>query len=327
MVKSYRLNIIGLLVCVAAFCGCANTPEVQVSARECASMPDGGRAAACATALNGKAYVFAGRDSVGRNRNDLWSYDAAGDTWTHLGITPLKKRVNACMIAYDDALYMGLGFNGKVYVDSCYLRDWWRYTPASGKWERLADYPNRNSVGAILAAKDGQIYAYYGCGHFMQQEVYRYEIAENRWDAMPATGERNPSAFGCAGAQLNGFMYFGTGFDARNLTMWHSASIGENHWQRLASLPGKGREFAVCAASNEYVYLFGGRYFGGDMTGGEVFESYMRYSPDNNQWEWCGTMPCGRAENQIAFTINGNVYFGLGEDENKHVIDKIYCIE
>ena len=63
------------------------------------------------------------------------------------------------------------------------------------------------------------------------------------------------------------------------------------------------------------------------MTGGEIFDTYLRYSPEKDRWEWCGTMPCGRAENQIAFTIDGTVYFGLGEDETGIAIDKLYRIE
>jgi hypothetical protein len=38
-------------------------------------------------------------------------------------------------------------------------------------------------------------------------------------------------------------------------------------------------------------------------------------------------MPCGRGENQIAFGIGNKIYFGLGENENRVLIDKLYCIE
>lgn len=126
---------------------------------------------------------------------------------------------------------------------------------------------------------------------------------------------------------LNGCLYYGLGYNTHNLTQWYEVDLPTDTWKRIRSLPGKGREFAACAASNEHVYVFGGRYFGGDMTGGEVFETYMRYSPAKDQWEWCGTMPCGRAENQIAFSIGSKVYFGLGEDEKGHVMNQLYCIE
>jgi hypothetical protein len=38
-------------------------------------------------------------------------------------------------------------------------------------------------------------------------------------------------------------------------------------------------------------------------------------------------MPCGRAENMIAFTIDGKVYYGLGENEKGQLINTLYQIE
>ena len=63
------------------------------------------------------------------------------------------------------------------------------------------------------------------------------------------------------------------------------------------------------------------------MTGGEVFPDILQYSPKEDEWRQAGEMPCGRAENQIAFAINGKVYFGLGEDENGTMINQLYCLE
>ena len=75
------------------------------------------------------------------------------------------------------------------------------------------------------------------------------------------------------------------------------------------------------------MYVFGGRYFAGEMTGGEVFGYIWRYDPTDDEWSRGGAMPCGKAENQIAFAIGNKVYFGLGEDEEGRTINKLYCIE
>ena len=53
----------------------------------------------------------------------------------------------------------------------------------------------------------------------------------------------------------------------------------------------------------------------------------MRYNVLKDCWEYCSTMPCGRAENMIAFTINGKVYYGLGENEKGQLINTLYQIE
>ena len=191
----------------------------------------------------------------------------------------------------------------------------------------VVTYPSSNTVAPVSYCLNHHIYVFYGCGHVQQNEVWQYAISSDTWTQLPKASHATPRAFGCAGAEAQGIAYIGLGFNSRNLTDWYRVVLPDNTWTACSSLPGKGREFCVCASNNNYIYLFGGRYFGGDMTGGEIFETYLRYAPDKDSWEWCGTMPCGRAENQIAFTIDGKVYFGLGENEKGQIINQLYCIE
>ncbi len=322
--KSFVVYIICLLVLLAS---CAtDPPQVDDCWVSCASLP-AGRASACATVLNGKAYAFGGRDSAGVFRNDLWQYDPAQDTWTTLGATPLKARVNAAITAVDDALYLGLGYSARhAYNDSAYQRDWWRFTPANSQWKRLANFPNQNTVAATLAVIGKDIYALYGCGHAQQKEVWRYTIATDTWSQLPEADNALPRAFGCKGAVCANVLYFGTGFNSKNLRDWFMVTLPDNQWTSRKDIPGKGREFSACTATDDHVYLFGGRYFGGDISGGEVFDTYLRYHPATDSWA-VGKMPCGHAENQIAFTIDGIVYFGLGEDACGKPINKLYRLE
>lgn len=273
--------------------------------------------------------MFAGRDSSGIYRNDLWQYNAQTDTWTDLGAAPMKARVNATIAAHGDKLYAGLGYSDKrAYHDSAYLRDWWEYTPATKQWKRLADYPTKRTIAVASFAIDGTIYALYGFGPVgFSNDICTYNIAKNKWERWPENSSRAGICCGGRGALLEGTYYFGTGYNTHNLNHWFAVSVETDQWQRRASLPGKGREFGACAASNKYVYLFGGRYFAGDMTGGEVFDTYLRYTPQTDQWEYCGQMPSGRAENLVAFTIGDKAYFGLGEDADGQVIDKLYYVE
>ena len=316
-----------ILFATVLLTACTHVPEKKVRVHACASMPEG-RASACACVCDGKAYVFGGRDHAGTYLNDLWQYDPATDSWTDLGTTPLKARVNAAMASCGDKLYVGLGYSAlRAYKDSAYQQDWWEYSPATNQWKSLAQYPSANTVKPVSYCVDNRIYVLYGCGHAQQNEVWQYDPSSDTWTQLPHVAQMAPRAFGCTGAAIDGTAYFGSGFDSHNLRDWYRLSLPDNRWTACASLPGKGREFSACAASKEYVYVLGGRYFGGDMTGGEVFDSFLRYAADKDQWEWCGTMPCGRAENQIAFAIDGKVYFGLGEDEKGQTIDKIYRIE
>ena len=322
-VKKYIVFCLAVLLLAA----CRQVPQAEVQAVTCATMPNGGVASARACAMDGKAYVFAGRDKDGVYQTALWEYDPKADTWGRIADVPGPGRVNASIAAVNGTLYLGLGYAGNhAYVDSCYLQDWWSYTPATNQWKHLADFPNRNTVAAVMGADGSSVYALFGCGYVQQSAAWQYLVAEDRW--VPLLQQKHKgAAFGCTGTMHRGLLYMGTGFNAHNLTDWYSVALPDNHWEPCSSLPGKGREFSTCASDNRYIYLFGGQYFGGDMTGGEIFDSYMRYSPDANQWEWCGRMPCGRAVNQIAFAIDGKVYFGLGENEKGTVLNGLYCIE
>ena len=320
-------NALYILIAAVFFAACSNTPETNVSVRECAPMPEG-RASACACAMGGNAYVFSGRTAGKKYLNDLWQYAPRTDTWTNLGKGPMAARVNATIAAYDGKLYAGLGYSAThAYRDSAYQRDWWEYTPETNQWRRLANFPTANTVAPVSFAKDGCVYVLYGFGYGFTRDIWRYEIATDKWTMIDDDWRRAKSNFGGRGAWLGGLLYYGTGYNTSNLRDWWATDVVSNHWEQKASIPGKGREFAACAASGEYVYLFGGRHFAGDMTGGEIFETYMRYTPEKDRWEWCGAMPCGRAENQIAFTIDGKAYFGLGEDENGNILNGLYRVE
>ena len=103
-------NALYILIAAVFFAACSSTPEINVSVRECAPMPEG-RASACACAMGGNAYVFSGRTAGKKYLKDLWLYNSQSDIWTRLGEGPMAARVNATIAAYDGKLYAGLGYS------------------------------------------------------------------------------------------------------------------------------------------------------------------------------------------------------------------------
>ena len=320
-------RIIIFVVAVLALVGCRNTPDVDLNTHACSPMPTG-RASACACSLNGKAYVFGGRDASGAYLNDLWQYDPQTDTWTNIGTTPLKPRVNPSVIAYNGALYIGLGFaKGSIYDRANNLQDWWRWDPATHKWDSLAAYPTKTTNEATTFVVNDRIYAIYGASDGFSREIHYYEPKNNTWTSVPDNYHRALSSFGGVGAMYQGKTYFGLGFNIHPITQWYTMDLPSDKWTKLGGMPGKGRSFSACGVSNRYIYVFGGRYFAGEYTGGEVFADIWRYDPEDDSWARAGLMPCGKAENLIAFAVNGKVYFGLGEDENGTILNTLYRIE
>ena len=319
-----------LFVCaVLGLVGCSShTPEVELEVRSCASMPGGGRASAAYFVFNHQAYVFAGRDKDGVLQNDLWRYTPSTDSWEHLGATPLSARVNPTACVHGDVVYLGLGFNGTYNNKKSYQRDWWEYTPATNQWKRLADYPNGNTDCATAFTGNGELYVGYGFSDRYARDFFRYSIAEDRWDSIDVgvSSFGYPSrSFGGTGCTCNGRHFMGTGYYKHSLDWW-AELLPEGKWIARAAVPGQARTIAASAASEQYVYLCGGMHMGGVNTTGAVLQDLLRYDPEANQWHYIAVMPEGLI-NHVCFVIDGKVYWGLGENDNWKVRDKLYCVE
>lgn len=315
-----------IILCIFLMACQSEQPEVKLVLHTCSAMPVP-RASAAACSLNGKGYIFGGRTQDGSYLNDLWQYDPATDSWTQIDTIPGAPRIKPLMIADDEALYIGLGFaKGNVYDKASYLRDLWRFTPSDGKWQALKPCPNDKTISPVPYIEGRKIYLLYSTGWSYTDEIKYYDLETNRWDTI-MEGHRAAARFAAAGGQCGGRSFLGTGLNKYNLKDWYEVDLGSNTWIERTSIPGKGRNLSACSATDKYIYLFGGRYFAGEYTGGEVFEEYIRYNVAEDQWERCGSMPCGRGENMIAFTIDNLVYFGLGEDEQGRMIKDVYWIE
>ena len=282
------------------------------------------RTSAMAWSMNGKGYIFGGRDAQRKLCNDVWAYSPQEDMWEKVCDAPIHARVNGVAIAVGETVYIGLGFNGGAYQTTAYLQDWWAFSVADTSWTQLASYPNANTVGAIAYAEGNKIYCIHGFGTGFTADVLCYDIATDTWTSIDRPNRRDEMAMAGAGASLNGRHFYGTGYNTRSLDYWYEITDFA-HWQKRTHVP-HSRENAVCAASGKYIYLAGGRHFGGMLTDGKVFDDILRYDILSDQWTLAGHTE-EKAENRIAFTIGNAAYIGLGENEKEVVVSSLYRIE
>lgn len=322
--KGYRLLVI---VFAALLMACSEKPVLDVTVHTCAPMPSP-RACATTFVMNGQAYLFAGRDANGKALNDLWRYTPQTDTWEKIGNTPLTPRVNATACVHKDKVYLGLGFNGRYDVKESYPRDWWEYTPATGQWKELASYPNHYTDCATSFADEDELYVGYGFFSAYRRDMFRYSIAEDRWDSIDVhvsfMGYPTRS-FGGTGCTCQHRHFMGTGYFKKSVNWW-AEFVDGTHWEERTPVPGKTRTTAASAASANYIYVSGGFHYGGVNTDGEVLSDIRRYDPREDKWQYVAILPQGLL-NHISFALNGRVYFGLGETEEWKVTDQIYYVE
>jgi len=322
----HSLFHIAFLSFFVSFLSCTTTPEVPIPIVACADLPTG-VASALSFAADGCGYVLCGRTQSGDLVDSFWQYCPDSDRWSALPTPPIRPRVKGIAQPLGDKVYIGLGFNGHAYADSSYLHDFWCYTPSSGAWQRLSDFPSNSTVGAVSYACNGKIYILYGFGYGFTREISVYDPATDSWQTYEDNHRRALAALGMTGATVAGRTFIGTGFNTRNLSQWYEADLEQDRWTKCASVPTAGRQVATAVANSRYIYLMGGHHFGGTLTTWQSFSDILRYDPLKDQWAHCGSLPFGAAESMVAFAIGERIYFGLGEDANGTVFNHLYSLE
>ena len=315
------------IACCWLMIACTATPDMEVSLHSCAPMPSPRASATCFVA-NGEAYVFAGRDSTGKALNDLWRYNPETDSWTSLGATPLSPRVNPTACTMDGKVYIGLGFKGLYGRDTCYMQDWWEYTPENNQWKQLENYPNRYTDRAICFTGPNELYVGYGFFWNYRRDMFRYSIAENRWDSIDVNVDKfeyPTRSFGGTGCTCQHRHFMGSGYYRYSLNWWAELVEG-THWEQRSPIPGKTRTLAASAATNDYIYVTGGFHYGGVNTTGDVLRDIRRYDPLNDRWTYVAVLPEG-LYNHCCFTIGKKVFVGLGEGWDEKINNQLYWFE
>lgn len=331
MKKNIR-NIIPLMVAIILVACTGSIEDKPVQIHRMADFPVS-LSSPRAFVVDGQVYMWSGRDEKGKYRNEIWAYDSEHDQWNEVTTTPFSERVRATVCVVEDDVYMGLGFNGQFLIDSAYRQDWWRYSPKTEQWTRLADYPSQQSLGTTPFYDGTYIYLAYGYRNVDKRDVFRYDIAKNQWthleDHIRSDNAYPTTAQGACGASAGGRFFVGTGNDWNSKTFWaEMVPEGEEvRWIRCAEVPGRGRACATACGLGNNIYLAGGRHWGGTVTNGEVFADVLCYDADADRWTRAGELPNGPRENMTAWTVNGKVYFGLGNDQYNRPCNQIYCIE
>ncbi len=92
--------------------------------------------------VGGKAYVIGGlyydpdkEEYV--QKNTVWEYDPATDQWTEKALFPGSGTYNMLSCSSGESLYAGFG---KENMNSKYVCEWWKYTPATNTWAECTTY-------------------------------------------------------------------------------------------------------------------------------------------------------------------------------------------
>jgi N-acetylneuraminic acid mutarotase len=274
-------------------------------------------------------YVICGRSEQHAVTNTILRYDPALNSWTDIP-TPLTPRVHATATSLNDCIYTGLGFASKgIYTDDSYLRDFYRYEPATNTWTKLADYPSDKTVAAVSFSDGTYIYVGFGY-HGFSHELFRYDPEADTWKQVAASlkdSDFPPRVMSPVAGAVGGRCFVGTGFRNHVSSFWAEYIPANDKWEERTAVPGKSRHNAACTATDDKLFIFGGWHYGDSLTNGFHYEDILCYTPADDKWSSYGSMPDGPSESRIAVRINNTVFFGLGEDKSGHLLTNLYRFE
>jgi hypothetical protein len=146
----------------------------------------------CYDPVNHAWWMFGGYNSSdGSQRNDLWKYDIAANTWTQFtpaNPPPVRDRFGGI---YDPINQDFIVFGGMNVATP--LNDLWKYSIPNNTWTQLS--PSGGPPAArlrFLVALDSHnrcLYLFGGHdGTAYRNDLWKYDIAANTWTQISATG-------------------------------------------------------------------------------------------------------------------------------------------
>ncbi len=218
--------------------------------------------------LEGKGYM------IGQKSNDfagvgfeVFNPDSA--TLRRLPDYPGTKTVNPCIIADDSVIYAGCG-KMTIFYDHIWYRDFWKYSPATNKWTRLADCPYYVSFSNQVFI-DGRIIF---LGHLGLYYLLEYHPLTNTWSYI----EMNESEFNYY--FLVGFKY-GARVSVENAGKWY---VGFGDWYQT------NLDYGV--------------------TNPGINNRFYTFNPADNSWVTINNVAAPPRTFAFSFSIEGKIYIG-----------------
>ena len=221
---------------------------------------------------------------------------------------------------------IGIAAHGKLYAFGGFTpnlsqrSDAWSFDPAANKWQQLADLPEPMTHGS--AALDGdKIYVagfFEGEDHFGDgsQNVWVYDISENKWSAGPRLPTRQGAAVLVkAGRNLHFFGGLVPGRVANSKDHWVWNLDNGREWTRAAAMPNPKDHLAAVELGGK-IYAIGGEHLGNDITNNQ--SDVHVYDPKTNAWKKLASLPIPWSHHTSStVVVDGKILVIAGETNGR----------
>jgi N-acetylneuraminic acid mutarotase len=261
-------------------------------------------------AIGSYGYMGFGTDN-GRDYSDMYQFDPVSNSWTQKTSLGLGMENLVSMVIGSKA-YIGIGESRDLGANT---NQFYEYDPSTDTWTRKSDFPGQTRQGAFAFGIGGLGYVGLGYGASSPSnpnqnlyDVWQYDPSLDLWTqkANFPTGGEFPN-YGTAFSPDNQVGYlvgsgdFLTGEINLGVEVVWRYDPASDSWTQMHNLPTTsfGMLYPSAMVINGNAYVSGG---------GQECWSYDESSDSWTQVAFFGTRVAGSA-----FAINGNGYFGMGQ--------------
>lgn len=259
--------------------------------------------------VNGKGYMGGGRswDNT-TGYTDFYEYNPTTNTWTAKANLNFSTRDGVAAVV-DSKAYVGAGRVLNGYTTTT----WKEYNPTTDTWADKAAAPSLHGSAAAVLNNDvfllgGQYTATTG-NYTVYNSIYRYNTVSNTWsvDTLQAGGNRSyASTF-----YHNNKIYVAGGSDGQVYNDTWEYDLTADTWTRKANMPSSFSQRGQAKIGSK-LYVVGGYSINSASTTNGYSNELLEYDIATNTWSAKTPFPGGALRNMSMFTINNELYAGLG---------------
>ncbi|MCE3260063.1 MAG: type sorting protein [Bacteroidetes bacterium] len=265
--------------------------------------------------LGNKIYFVGGQDNF--PNQDVWEYDATGDTWTQKATFPGGFRTGASTFTIGTKAYVGLGNNSNLYFN-----DLWEYDQSTDTWTQKAFFPGDGREQAVGFSIGGKGYMGTGLKYIINpnnttsmafSDFYEYDPITDQWTQKASIpGSSRCYATGAA-TGTKGYLGFGADADQSvSYTDFYEYDPSADTWTAKSTGAGYPVADAGMLIIGTDLYLVGGL----DFSNFTAPISYRKYNTLTDTWSTPGNFSGGIIASPVAVSVNGKGYAGTGFDSN-----------
>ena len=291
------------------------------------TFPGAARAGAVSFVINNVAYVGTGIDNSQKKYNDMYSYNAASNTWTALTPMPAAagSRYYAVAFTVGSKGYVGTGYDGTKP-----LSDFWEFDPSgangAGSWKQVADLTTATMPGGsataryyAVAGSAGGTYGYVGAGFDgsnNNKDFFRFNPATNTWSTFAGyPGKKRTGAFAFT---LNNQLYVGGGTDnGQQVTDFYSYNPASDTWASHRNLANQTSgadtyDYSGVSRVNSSAFVVNNLGYVTVGSNGAALTNCYEYKPSEDTWTLKNPFKGAGRNSAVAFGIGSYGYVGLG---------------